>query len=176
MNSNLIILPGNNLVNKEWVEKARDFFASHFKSVSVQYYDHWQNGNEIIDIAVECKKLAGTFQSLKGNVTIFAKSAGTILTMYAIHTKVLNSSLIKRCVFVGLPPTWAREHDFDIDGWSTDYTVPTILLQNDHDPAASASDIQEEQAKGNFTFLELIEQKGEDHVYDDFELIKKYLI
>jgi hypothetical protein len=138
MSSSLIILPGNGLTNKEWAEKARDFFASHFKSVSIQYYDHWQNVSELMDMDIELKKFTDTVNALSGDVTILAKSVGTILTIYAVHSKSIDSSRISKCVFVGLPPDWARTNGFDIDTWSADYSVPTILIQNDYDPVASA--------------------------------------
>lgn len=90
MNSNLIILPGNGPTNKEWAEKARDFFASHFKSVTIQYYDHWSNNAELIDIDIELKKLTNTLNTLNGDIVFLAKSAGTVLTMYAVHSKSIE--------------------------------------------------------------------------------------
>jgi len=176
MNSNLIILPGNGPINKEWAEKARDFFALHFKSVSIQYYDHWQNGSELIDIDAELKKLTDTVKSLQGEILILAKSVGTILTMYAVYSKTIDPSYISKCVFVGLPPEWARTNGFDIDSWSVAFTVPTTLIQNDNDPVAKAEDIRKEQASGKFSDMTLIEVKGDDHVYGDFDEIGKYLL
>lgn len=175
-NSNLIILPGNSYVNKEWAEKARDFFASNFKSVSIQYYDHWSNRSELIDIDIELKKFTDTMSILSGDVAILAKSVGTILTMYAIYSKSVDMSRITKCIFVGLPTEWARANSFDIDGWSTAFTVPTTLIQNDNDPVTTAEDIRKEQANGRFKNMTLIEVKGDDHVYGDFDEIKRYLI
>ncbi len=175
-NSNLIILPGNGDINKEWAEKACDFFAAHFKSVTIQYYDHWSNNAELIDIDIELKKLTNTVNTLNGDIVILAKSIGTALTMYALHSKTIDPLRISKCVFVGLPPEWARKNGFDIDGWSTAFTIPTTLIQNDNDPVAKAKDIQKEQVGGKFKSMKLIEVKGDDHVYGDFDEIKKYLL
>ena len=175
-NLNLIILPGNGDVNKEWAEKAQDFFATDFKSVLIQYYDHWSNKSELIDMDIELKKFKDTINALDGNVAILAKSVGTVLAMFAIHSKSIDVSRITKCVFVGLPPEWARTNGFDIDGWSSAFTVPTTLIQNDNDPVATAEDIRKEQVGGKFRNMTLIEVKGDDHVYGDFDEIKKYLI
>ena len=176
MKSNLIILPGNGPTNKEWAEKARDFFVLHFKSVSIQYYDHWQNGSKLIDMNVELRKLTDIVNSLQGEIVILAKSVGTILTMYTIYSKSIDPSRIARCVFVGLPPEWARTNGFDINSWSIAFTIPTILIQNDNDPVATAEDIRKEQEDGKFKNMTLVEVKGDDHVYGDFDRIRKYML
>lgn len=171
-----MIIPGNGASNKEWAEKARDYFADDFKSISVQYYDHWASGGELIDMEIELKKLTNTARSFSGDIAILAKSIGTVLFMLSIHSKTIAAERIGRCVFLGLPPEWARKNRFDIDAWSSDYSVPTTLIQNDHDPVASAEDIRREQAEGKFGSLDLIVCKGDDHSYEDFEEIREYLV
>lgn len=176
MNSNLIILPGNGPTNKEWAEKARDFFVNQFKSVTIQYYDHWSNNAELIDIDIELKKLTNTINTLNEDIVILAKSIGTALAMYALYSKKVYASQISKCVFVGLPPEWARTNGFDIDSWSAAFTVPTTLIQNDNDPVATAEDIRKEQVGGKFRNMTLIEVKGDDHMYGDFDKIGNYLL
>ncbi|OGI66339.1 hypothetical protein A2647_01870 [Candidatus Nomurabacteria bacterium RIFCSPHIGHO2_01_FULL_40_24b] len=175
-NSNLIILPGNGAINKEWAEKARDFFDTHFKSVTIQYYEHWSNDSELIDIDIELKRFANTVNTLNGDIAILAKSVGTILTMFAIYSKSVDPLRVTKCVFVGLPPEWARTKGFDIDSWSTAFTIPSTLIQNDNDPVTSALEIRREQANGRFNTIKLVEVKGDDHVYGDFDAIGRYLI
>lgn len=172
----LIIIPGNGSSNKIWAEKARDYFSNDFVSVSVQYYDHWSNGGELIDMKVELYKLTDIANSLDGNIVILAKSVGTVLFMFSIHSKSIDPSRISRCVFVGLPPEWARTNGFDIDTWSANFFLPTILIQNDSDPVATVTDIRAEQKAGSFQSLILTERKGSDHNYDDFQFIGKYLL
>lgn len=176
MNSNLIILPGNGDVNKEWAEKAQDFFATYFRSVTIQYYDHWSNKSELIGMDIELKKFTDTVNALSGDVVILAKSVGTILTMYAMYSKSVDMSRITKCVFVGLPPEWARTNGFDIDSWSTAFTIPTTLIQNDNDPVVTAEGIRKEQANGRFKNMTLVELKGDDHAYSDFDEIGNYLL
>ncbi len=90
----LIIIPGNGSSDKIWAEKARDYFGDDFKSVSVQYYDHWSNGGELIDMKVELNKLTNIINSLDGNILILAKSIGTVLFMFSIHSKSIGPSRI----------------------------------------------------------------------------------
>lgn len=161
---------------KNGLKKREIFFAPYFKSVTVQCYDHWSNKSELIDVDIELKKFINTVNNLSGDVAILAKSVGTILTMYAVYSKSIDASRIAKCVFVGLPPGWARTNGFDIDSWSTAFTIPTTLIQNDNDPVATAEDILKEQAGGKFNNMALIEVKGDDHVYGDFDAIGKYLL
>lgn len=174
--SHLIILPGNGSVNKEWSEKIHNYFLPDFKSVLVQNYDHWSIGGELIDMEVELKKLTSTAKSLSGDIAILAKSIGTALFMLSIHSKSIAAERIGRCVFLGLPPEWARNNGFDIDAWSSDYFIPTTLIQNTDDPVATVNDIKEEQMSGKFQSLTLVEHIGDDHVYSDLPYIRKYLI
>lgn len=174
--SNLIILPGNGSINKDWAEKARDFFSPNFASVSIQYYDHWSSGGEVINMNIELEKLEKTFYNLKGNIVIFAKSAGALLFMSVIYLKLVDDSRISKSIFVGFPPTWARANGFDVDLWSSGYSIPTVIIQNINDPLSPVGDIRKEQANGKFTSLRLIEQEGTDHVYENFVDFEKYLI
>ena len=57
-----------------------------------------------------------------------------------------------------------------------DYSVSTILIQNDHDPVTSARNIRKEQVNGRFKNITLVEVKGDDHVYGDFNEIKNYFV
>ena len=171
----LIIIPGNGSSNKIWAEKARDFFKNDFSLVTILHYDHWQNGSELIDMSIELRKLTDIVNSLQGEIVILAKSVGTVLTMYAVHSKSIDPLRISKCVFVGLPPEWSRTNGFDIDSWSTAFTMPTTLIQNDNDPVATAEDIRKEQVNGRFKNMTLVEAKGNDHVFGDFDEIRKYL-
>lgn len=172
----LVILPGNSPKNKEWAISAHGAFMSMFKSVVVDEYDHWnKNREESIDLNLEANKLAKIIESANRPIEIFAKSAGTILVLYAVHYKIISASQIHKCVFVGFPLTWALDNGLEISTWSENYDIPTILIQNDLDPVASASDIKAEQSRGYFKGFELIVQKGNDHVYGNFDDISKYL-
>ena len=174
--STLIILPGNSPKNKEWAISAREAFMSMFKSVVIDEYDHWSNNREeSLDLKLEANKLAKIIDSVDQPIEIFAKSAGTVLVLYAVHNKIIDMSKVHKCVFVGFPLAWALENGLDISTWSENYDIPTILIQNDQDPVASAADIQAEQSRGHFKGFELIVQNGNDHLYGNFDDIKEYL-
>lgn len=38
---NIILLPGNSPLNKEWIEKVGIIFKKLFDKVEIQYYKHW---------------------------------------------------------------------------------------------------------------------------------------
>jgi hypothetical protein len=175
INSTLIILPGNSPKNKEWAISAREAFTPMFNEVIINEYDHWTNGKETIDLDLESNKLAKIINSASQPVEIFAKSAGTILVLYAVHNKIIDASKIRKCVFVGFPLAWALENSLDISTWSESYDISTILIQNDHDPVTSAVDIQDEQDRGRFGGLELIIQNGDDHMYGNFDDYVQYM-
>jgi hypothetical protein len=97
--STLVILPGNSPKNKEWAISARGAFMSLFKSVIINEYDHWNNNKESIDLNLEANKLAGIIRSADQPIEIFAKSAGIILVLYAVHNKIISASKIHKCIF-----------------------------------------------------------------------------
>ena len=165
----LIILPGNSKSNREWNQKASEVLKSYFPERYIQDYSHWDSDTDILDFEVEAKKLSdniGTEECM-----IFAKSAGSLLAAYCISKNLIKP---KKSVFLGLPVLWAKEHGFEIDKWFQGYEVPTVILQNANDPIASfdvmKSFIDTLDIKQS---IDLIKLDGDDHKYDDFQLIEK---
>lgn len=173
-NLTLVVLPGNSSKNREWMFAAQAAFRPIFKQVIMDEYDHWSNSKETIDLNIEAAKLSAIVDSVEQPVEIFAKSAGTILVLYAIHNKIIDPKKILKCVFVGFPLLWAKENGFDIDTWCEEYEILTTLIQNDHDPVTSSNEIEDAQSQGQFRTLELVIQKGDDHMYGNFDDFKKY--
>lgn len=163
----LIILPGNSARNKEWGEAVAAEYGQLFDQVYAQDYQHWREGRPTLDFAVELASLR-KFVSAAGPDTefyVFAKSAGTLLTLLAAKERLL---VPQGCVFFGLPLDWA-EHDVFKGDWSplADFTVPTLAFHNDHDPIADCDFVKDVLAN-HASLIRLVVTKGDTHDYLDF--------
>jgi len=91
MSSNLLILPGNGSTNKEWAEKARDFFAAHFKSVtSINYLcilaieERTRHGNQTLE-----KMLILTHEHLQ--LVLTTHQTYMVATVMAFRTSMVSA-------------------------------------------------------------------------------------
>ena len=110
---NLILLGGNGVDNKDWIEEIELILKPYFKSTQIQYYDHWKSGTELINLNKEVDKLIKNI-NLKAKYIIFAKSVGSLVATKAIFDEKI---LPIKCFFVGVPVHWAYKHNFDINKW-----------------------------------------------------------
>ncbi len=147
----LVLLPGNSARNKEWIESIRDRIRGE-----IVIYEHWKSGEKTIDIDCEVKKL---IKLANGEVIdVFAKSAGCIVALQAVHRAGLN---IRKAVFVGTAVLWADEMTIPVMAWLEEWSVPTLFIQKQQDPAISAEELRGIMPSGN----ELIVLPGDDHDY-----------
>ena len=111
-------------------------YMEHFDSIHIAEYEHWKTGKANIDLALEEKNLQEHVASLpkETQITVLAKSAGSILTFLAVKSGAINPSY---CVFFGIPMDWAAVDVF-YGKWTflTDFTCPAIAFHNDNDPTA----------------------------------------
>ena len=42
----VILLPGQHISNKEWIENVEKKFQEKFTNTKISYYDHWEKGGE----------------------------------------------------------------------------------------------------------------------------------
>jgi len=164
----LVILPGNNKSNNEWADAAAEAFSSSFPDIYTQSYSHWDTGEEFINFDMELEKLVKNVEN--DDCIVVAKSAGSMLAIYGVHKKIFHPT---KCVFVGLPIRFAEENNMELVQWFQDYDVPTIIIQNSHDPVTSFEELKAALACLNNINIELIEIEGNNHKYGDFELIKE---
>ncbi len=165
---NLILLSGQSLKNKEWIEGVGCELRDLFGKTQIQYYDHWASGAEFIDLEKEQQKLIVMAEPLEPYV-IFAKSAGTWLASRAMTEGKIDP---EACVFVGTAIEYGRENNFPIEAWFKNLFTPTLFIQKEKDPAifgAHLQDFLDEEQVENYQ-LEVI--PGNDHTYDDLALIK----
>lgn len=168
----LLLFGGNNVRNKEWIEQAEKNLADLFDNTYIHYYRHWtDNLDSVINFGYELE----TLKSLKreDEYCVFAKSAGTLLTLLAMHQKMLSP---EKCFFIGFPLKFAEEHNVNTDLLLTNYTCPTLFLQQTEDPYLSFRSLEEllklKQVKNNLNF----EMPGSDHLYNEIELIRKHIV
>ena len=94
---NLILLAGNSVSNKKWIEEVAEAMKPNFKKIIVHYYKHWETGDELIDMNGELSRLMNTVSGLD-SWSIFAKSAGTLLTLKGVKEGKIQPV---KCVFAG---------------------------------------------------------------------------
>jgi len=173
---NLVLLPGNSLSNKEWIEKISDILDCFFVKKKILYYKHWGSRENIIDIDYELNKLQKIDKNFDDYV-IFAKSAGILLTMKGVFEKKINP---QKCVFVGTPVSWARKHGFDADSWIREFHVPSLFIQHNKDPYFSSDELSKFLAKGDLSKFTIVLLKGSDHDYPEFDeihsLVREFVV
>jgi hypothetical protein len=162
----LIVIPGNSKRNKEWGEAVVSHYAEKFDDVYMQSYDHWESGEQDINIEVELNKLREVVESSDADYIVFAKSIGSLLTLLAVQKGFIQP---KKCVFFGMPLEMASQELFK-DDWSplATFSIPAIAFHNDNDPINHdyTKEALEAHSSGGITFYTKV---GSDHNYTEFE-------
>lgn len=167
----LILLSGNSIKNKEWIEEVDHAVSSDFTATHIQYYDHWEKGEKMIDFDVEMEKLTKTVDPLE-EYSIFAKSAGVLLALKGIYEGKINPA---RCVFAGTAVRFALRLGFDIEMWFGRCSVPTLFIHNALDPAISFEELEVWLKMSEMRDYKIQELHGHDHNYGDVNSLKKFI-
>ena len=96
-----------------------------------------------------------------------------MLTIKAIADKRI---MPKKCIFLGLPVTWALEHDFPIDKWITNFSVPSLFIQNTHDPFFSYQELVAFLQEKNVSNHQLVCTIGKTHNYEEYGLLREHIL
>ena len=168
---NLILLGGNHKSNKEWIEDVEKAVRHMFESTKIQYYDHWEEKAGNIDLNLELKNLISNSKRVK-NLVIFAKSAGTILTLQCIFEKTI---LPEKCIFVGTAINWGKACGYDLDRWIENFSVPTLFIQKREDPAISYNDLQNYLFSKGVKSFKMVRLAGSDHSYNDVKEFARHI-
>jgi hypothetical protein len=174
----LLILPGNSLKNKAWGEAVAAHYGPRFERVVAHEYEHWETGAATIDFNKEVERVKEAMvQVPEGNeVTVFAKSAGSLLTFIAVKAGAVVPA---RCVFFGIPFDLAATGLFEHD-WSPveSFSVPAIAFHNEGDPTAAYQPTVDMLA-AYAPHITLVTTYESDHWYGDFatynEPLKSFL-
>jgi len=173
LNMEVISLAGNHISSKDWLEKCKVELKEVLPNNKLHYYKHWKENQPVIDFDYEIQQVKKEVEELtKSNkkLIIFAKSVGAVLAM-----KMIKDNMIKpeKCIFLGIPLSWALKNNFDINEWIKDYSVPTLFIQNNKDPFCSYQELNNYLKEKNVQNFTLIESQGENHDYEDYNLIKE---
>lgn len=165
---NLIILPGNSIKNLEWSKKVEKALSPHFNEIKILHYRHWSSGEETINLEYELSVLSNL---TKGDTSyvIFAKSAGALLALRAVYEGSIRPL---RCIFIGIAVLWGEEYNLPVDSWLRNYSLPTLFIQKEFDPAIHFKDLDRLLKELNVKNYKLQKVMGEDHEYDDINLLK----
>lgn len=165
----LVLLSGNSIQNKEWIEEIKDSLNPYFDEVYLQDYKHWQEGKALIDFNFELNTLIEKVGKWEEFV-IFAKSVGT-----ALATKSILEGKIKpqKCIFVGTPVFWTDEHNIALKDWLKNYSIPTLFIQKTSDPVFHFSDLKKLLEENEVKNYQLVELPGDTHHYEDIEKLKE---
>lgn len=170
----LIILSGNSLKNKAWGEAVLAHYGEQFDSAYLQNYTHWDSGEPSIDFAVEETKLAEHVSSLSSGteITLMAKSAGSLLAFLAIDNKIVTPV---RCIFLGIPFDLASDNLFK-NNWNAidSFTIPAVAFHNIADPTTSY-DFTKATLEKHASHITLITTQESDHWYADFTTYDQHL-
>lgn len=167
----LVLLPGNSILNKEWIEDVKVALEPNFKTSYILYYDHWKTSDELIDLDRELGELVKITKGLD-NYIIFAKSAGCLLTLKGVYQGQIYP---EKCIFTGTAILWGQEHGFDGEKWLKEYSIPTLFIQKTNDPVIAASDLYKllkELDIPNYQFQEI---SGNDHNYENIPQLKEFI-
>lgn len=164
---NLILLGGNSTINKQWLHDLATALKSHYPSPYIHHYRHWETGEELIDLDYELEALTKNLPAEP--YIILAKSAGVLLTLKGLAEEVLKP---QKCIFLGTPFAWAKANNFAAETWLKHYSLPTLFIQQSHDPAISYQDLQHYLEQAGLTNSKPVEIPGDDHIYGDFEQLK----
>lgn len=164
----LILLSGNSVRTKEWIESVEEKLKDLFDSTYIHYYNHWETGEKNIDLDFELKKLSEHLNSRK-NYVIFAKSAGAVLVLRAVSEEKISP---EKCMFVGIPLSWCNKLGIPFNKWIKNYKIPTYFVQKTKDPYLNSDELKKILKENDVENLKLIETSGEDHHYENLEELK----
>ncbi|MBI4973613.1 hypothetical protein HZC27_03325 [Candidatus Roizmanbacteria bacterium] len=166
---NLILLPGN--TDQVWIKEVEKNIFSFFDNLYLIEYAHHAKGKYLIDLNYELNALSKLIQTEKiDDYVIFAKSAGTLLTIKGIHEGVLNP---QKCIFLGVPINWAYHYKFNIDAWIQNYSIPTLFIQQTNDLYYSFKELKSYLNGFSVKNSQIFEVAGSDHHYSNIEEMKK---
>lgn len=167
MGMKLILLPGNSKGTKEWIRRVEEVLRPLFEETVILEYEHWKNGRKLIDLNHELKRVE---KEAKGEYVILAKSAGVLLAVKGVFEKKLKPV---KCVFLGTPIPWGTGNKFEVHKWFENLAIPSLFIQNSHDPAMSYSDLWDYLDEMGVKTKKMVQLEGQSHDYEDLETIKE---
>jgi hypothetical protein len=126
----------------------------------------------MIDLEVEVKRLKEEAEALSEDYLIFAKSAGTVATVKAISEGKVKPT---KCVFVGSPWGDFANKEGEFNTALSKFSVPTLFIQQTEDMFFKYAELEKTLKENSLSDYELIEIPGNNHAYDNYDEIKKWM-
>jgi hypothetical protein len=169
----LVLLSGQSLSNKVWIEDVRNALSPMFDETEIMYYTHWKNGGEIADVEIETEKFIKIIDSISGDYQIFAKSIGSVIFLNSLSK--LNKAPVT-VTLVGIPYHMALQNGYDFAQLKKFTRCPIHVYQKLHDPHCAFEDLKH-IAGGLVTVNEYqcINEPNSDHHYASMETLKGLL-
>lgn len=170
---NLVMCSGNSPRNRDWILEVDARVGSNFDQTYVQDYQHWQTGNEWIDLPHELPLLAKAAEGL-GIYGVFAKSIGTVLTVQALEKQLIKPKFL---LFCGIPLGYIVDEYPQFAEVLAAQQIPVAIIHNDEDKVGTSQAVLDYfgEAFKHHPDYRLIETHGNSHDYEDYTLIENEL-
>lgn len=168
---NLVMLSGNSLRNRDWIQDMQPSLASYFEKTYVQTYEHWLTGKEWIDLEHEHEVLRPVVKNFEP-YGVFAKSIGTALTVQAIEAGYLQPRFL---LLLGLPLDYIEKSYPSFFTVLADYDGPVVIIQNRNDPVGESPKVLAHFGDNIPGHIAVSEVPGDTHDYMDKAFIKAKL-
>lgn len=169
---NYVLLSGNSIHNKLWVQELKQSIAAGSDNVYIHNYKHWDINEDFIDFDYELNSLINNIKDFPPFI-VLAKSVGVVL---ALNLLKLNVNKPVACLFMGLPITLTNELGVTLNESFNDIDIPVIIAQNDKDPFGSFSDVSRLIKHTNNINIETYKFRGNTHSYINFDEINKLVL
>jgi hypothetical protein len=160
---NALFLSCESIYNKAWMEQVVDTLAPLFEKTILHNYRHWEQGGPI-DFEYELPRVIEEIDDHLAPYVIFAKSAGSVLSMIGIARGALDPEY---CIFVGVPLPLAKRSDDALTTWAHNYHRGSLFVQNDRDPLTGAAELSAYLKAIQLEQYELVTLPGDSHNYPD---------
>ncbi len=164
-----ILLSGQSLENKEWIEQVQSSFKSKYSDTSVMYYEHWSRGEGKADVSLETDRFLNLVNSTSEEYILFAKSIGSVIFLNSLKRL---TKYPKKVILVGVPLYMAKESGYDFSNLKNIVKFPVNIYQKKNDPYCSYTDLKTIEG-GNVVVNEYkcINEEEDNHNYSNLETL-----
>lgn len=169
----IILLSGQSLQNKSWIEDVQKKFKEKYQDVEIMYYDHWNRGEGTADVEIETKKFLQLTNGLDDEYMLFAKSIGTVIFLNSLP-KLQNHP--KKVIMVGVPYEVATQKGYKFETLKDFVKCDVSLYQKSQDPMGSYDVVKTiEGGKVNVYYYECINEEDNTHHYSNMDTLMKLI-
>lgn len=171
---NLVVLPGCLSLNSIWEKEIIQGYNKDFDKIILHRFSTCAGEFcEGINLDKEVENLNKLISNLKGDYVIFARRIGSLTVLKTIFEKGIKP---KKCVFLGIPVSWALINNFHIDDWFNDFEIPSLFIQRKVDPVFYFNNLGDYLRKNQVLNSSLIEIDSTDKDFDDTQTYKNMVM